>query len=84
MMTLESIEDLKSELVGIKGDLQLIKSALLGDEYRNDGLIFKVSDLSDRIVKLEEHKKKLVWMVVGVSGFLSFGGVVVGLVIKLL
>jgi len=83
-MTLESIEDLKSELVGIKGDLQLIKSALLGDEYRNDGLIFKVSDLSDRIVKLEEHKKKLVWMVVGVSGFLSFGGVVVGLVIKLL
>lgn len=61
----EDVNCLKTDLNTLRLDVREIKEALLGDAYGNRGLIEKVKYCDSRIVRLEETKRRLNWLVAG-------------------
>ena len=73
----DSFDELKDDIVDMAKDIMIIKSALGGDQFGQDGIVKKQCDHEQRIKSLEKFNWK-------VAGFFSGVTTIIALLIKYL
>lgn len=64
---------MQDSLETVKDDIKVIKTALLGDQYGNAGMVNEIKELKQKIQILESFKNRIIWIAMGISMVFGLG-----------
>lgn len=64
---------MQDSLETVKDDIKVIKTALLGDQYGNTGMVNEIKELKKKVQILESFKNKVMWIAIGISFVFGIG-----------